>query len=333
MYKLTFFVALLIALSATTAFAQKKKKEKKLSTGESQALMDKLFADNTVFLRNAGNSACSCIDSVDKAEADYTKKLDGISLCIDKEVSSYELSVQMLSVLKSPAKNNEITMSSKGSASYKQSYYEIERWLKDSCNNMNEAIARDERVGEKSFSKNPEAYAAYEKGVPLMQAEKYAECIPWFEKAVAIDSQFVFAWDNLGVSYRRTGQLDKAENAYKKSLSIEPTGKTALQNIALVYMSQGKANESISAYTEILKHYPGDPETYYGISIVYLENKKNFPLALDYMCKAYNLYIELKSPYRSDAEKVIQMIYSQMKKDNKEDDFYRILKENNINPK
>lgn len=35
---------------------------------------------------------------------------------------------------------------------------------------------------------------------------------------------------------------------------------------------------------------------------------------LDNMCKAYNLYIQLKSPYRTDAEKIIQMIYGQMKK-------------------
>jgi hypothetical protein len=48
------------------------------------------------------------------------------------------------------------------------------------------------------------------------------------------------------------------------------------------------------------------------------------------MCKAYNLYIENKSPYRSDAEKVINLIYSQMKKENKEEDFYRVLKENKI---
>jgi tetratricopeptide (TPR) repeat protein len=240
------------------------------------------------------------------------------------------MSVQMASILKNPGKDNEIVMSSKGSDRYKQSYYQVERWLKDSCSEMNTAIARYDEAGEKSFSKNPEAYAAYEKGVSLMQAEKYAECIPWFEKAVAIDSQFVFAWDNLGVVYRRLGNLDKAETAYKKSLSIEPAGKTALQNIAVVYHRQNKPNEAISAYTDILKHYPGDPEAYYGISIVYLDSKKDLPLALDYMCKAYNLYIENKSPYRSDAEKVINLIYSQMKKENKEEDFYRVLKENKI---
>ncbi|MFB3389754.1 hypothetical protein [Flavobacterium sp. LAR06] len=51
---------------------------------------------------------------------------------------------------------------------------------------------------------------------------------------------------------------------------------------------------------------------------------------LDNMCKAYNLYIEQKSPYRADAEKIIQMIYADLKKVGKEDTFDKILATNNI---
>jgi hypothetical protein len=52
--------------------------------------------------------------------------------------------------------------------------------------------------------------------------------------------------------------------------------------------------------------------------------------ALSYMCKAYNIYVKQKSPFRTDAENVINIIYKQMKKDNKEEAFNRILAENNI---
>ncbi len=48
------------------------------------------------------------------------------------------------------------------------------------------------------------------------------------------------------------------------------------------------------------------------------------------MCKAYNLYIKKKSPYRVDAEKIISTIYSEMKKQDKVDKFNEILKVNNI---
>jgi hypothetical protein len=78
------------------------------------------------------------------------------------------------------------------------------------------------------------------------------------------------------------------------------------------------------------KQYPNDPEVYYGIGLIYLSGKNDMENALQNMCKAYNIYVEQKSPYRTDAEKVINMIFGIMKKDNKEEAFNRILKENNI---
>jgi hypothetical protein len=48
------------------------------------------------------------------------------------------------------------------------------------------------------------------------------------------------------------------------------------------------------------------------------------------MCKAYNLYIKMGSPYRTDAEKIMQLIYSELKKQGKEESFNKILKANNI---
>jgi len=49
------------------------------------------------------------------------------------------------------------------------------------------------------------------------------------------------------------------------------------------------------------------------------------------MCRAYTYYIAQKSPYRTDAEKIINLIYSDMKKQGKETVFDEILKKNNIN--
>jgi hypothetical protein len=41
--------------------------------------------------------------------------------------------------------------------------------------------------------------------------------------------------------------------------------------------------------------------------------------------------VEQKSPYRTDAEKIIQMIYADMKKNGNEAKFNEILKANNLN--
>ncbi|HEY1872152.1 MAG TPA: tetratricopeptide repeat protein, partial [Chitinophagaceae bacterium] len=182
-----------------------------------------------------------------------------------------------------------------------------------------------------SYSSNADARDAYNKGNDFLRQENYKDAAPWFQKAVAIDSEFAFAWDNLGICYRKAGEYDKAIVAYKNSLRVDPRGKTPLQNLAVVYQIQNKPDEAMATYNDILKYYPGDPETYYGIGLVYYSVKKDMVNALQNMCKAYNIYSNQKSPYRSDAEKVINLIYAEMKKNNQEDVFNQILKENNLN--
>ncbi|OXA95228.1 hypothetical protein SAMN06265346_1339 [Flavobacterium hercynium] len=66
---------------------------------------------------------------------------------------------------------------------------------------------------------------------------------------------------------------------------------------------------------------------------MYAFHLNDYKKALDNMCKAYNIYTAQKSPYRTDAEKIMQMLYKQMKQDGKEELFNKILEENNISSK
>ncbi|MES1181676.1 MAG: tetratricopeptide repeat protein, partial [Flavobacterium sp.] len=177
------------------------------------------------------------------------------------------------------------------------------------------------------------AIAQYNKGIEYVNKEKYEDAIPYFKKAVSIDPKFAFAWDNLGISYRKTSQYDKALEAYNKSLEIDPEGKMPLQNIPVVYQYLEQYDKALDAYDNLLKVSPNDPETFYGKGLIYTYYKKDHEKALAMMCKAYNLYATMNSPYRVDAQKIIQTLYSEMKKDGKEETFNKILKENNISTK
>ena len=328
------FLLALSLLFATLAFSQKDKdkdKDKVVLTGkEAEDFMKSIGIDSTFYLRQSANAACMCIDSVDKAEKDKNKKIDGFSACIDKVVIIYQMMLKMSNASQA-GKNNTISVAvDKESDDYRHHYFQIERRLMDSCNSLKQAISSNDEARQNSYSDNPEALKVYFEGVEFLKKEKYAECIPYFEKAVALDPEFAFAWDNLGICYRRTGKLDKAEAAYKSSLKADPSGKTALQNLAVVYQMQKRDDEAIATYKQIVNYYPDDPEVYYGIGMVYFNNKKDWENALDNMCKAYAIYVAQKSPYRSDAEQIISLIYAQMKKENKEDKFNKILKDHNI---
>lgn len=330
MKKFVLFSGVLLTLQ-TIAFSQSNS-EKTVLTGQAAAdLLSKISIDSASMLQSAGGRACNCMDSVNKTTKNRKQQLKTISDCIDAEVSSYQLSLELLKTIRNSGKDQNITLATnKNSDAYKSGYYQIERWLNDSCASLRSMIRTNDEANENSFSKNPDAYKAYEEGVDWLKTQNYKEAIPWFEKAVRLDPQFVFAWDNLGISYRQTGELEKAKEAYLSSLKVDPAGHTALQNLPVVYLKQKKSQEAIDAYLVFLKQYPGDPEVYYGIGLVYYQNLQDMEKALDNMCKAYNIYVSQKSPYRSDAEKVIQSIYQEMKNNNKEDAFHKILKENNI---
>ena len=326
MKKLPLFILACLLLSAS-AYAQKGKNKNKKDSEEST----EVSGDTTKYLNLFAKPACDCIDSVDKAETDKKKKIEAFSACIDNQVGPYQLSQKLFSALDGSKGDKTINISyDKNSDQYKSYYFQIERWLMKNCPTLKNAVASNDEEREKSFSQNPDAMSAYNEGVGLLKKDKYAECIPYFQKAVSLDPEFAFAWDNLGICYRRTNQLDKAEEAYKASLKVDPAGKTPLQNLAVVYQMQKRDDEAIATYKEIVKYYPDDPEVYYGIGMVYYSNKKDWENALDNMCKAYNIYVAQKSPYRSDAEQVINLIFKEMKKENKEDKFNQILKDNNI---
>ena len=332
MTKSTLLLCLLLT-SFTCLLAQKGKDKNKrpLTAEEAKSLFEHLNMDSATFVRRSGEAACQCIDSVDRAQKDKAEKVKAIAKCIDIQTSALQMSVKLINSLKNPSNEIKIVIGDTSSAEYQSFYFSIERWLKDSCRTLNKILMTDDdKTSEKSHSQDPEAAAAYNKGLEFTRKDDYAGGIPWFEKAVAIDPEFAFAWDNLGICYRKTDKLEKAEAAYKASLKIDPKGKVPLQNLPVVYQLLNKPDEALDIYNKLLEYYPGDPEVYYGVALIYYNNKKDMEKALDNMCKAYKIYIENKSPYRSDAEKVINMIYSQMKKDNKEDVFNRILKENKI---
>lgn len=281
-----------------------------------------------------GQEACKCVDSVtlsDKGNKDINKE---IKKCIDKEVVVYQMTDKMNAALKSGnLKDINISLQiDEKSDEYKKYYYDLERWLRDSCTSVNTALKADDKSSDRSFSKNPEATYQYNQGIKLFNKEDYKKAIPFFRQAVQVDPNFAFAWDNLGVCFRKTDQLDSAIYAYKKSLEIDPKGHMPLQNIGVAYEFKKEYDKALEAYKNLALYYPDDPETFYGMGRIYTFYKNDLESGLDNMCMAYTIYTRQSSPYRSDAEKQITYIYAEMKKQGKESKFKEILKKNNINP-
>ncbi|HQF48301.1 MAG TPA: tetratricopeptide repeat protein [Flavobacterium alvei] len=290
-------------------------------------------------LKELSEKGCKCVDSISTYNRPDNEIAMDIGECIDKQVGPYQLGSKLIGIDVSKEKapvvdgKKQIDISfntNENSEEYKKYYYEIERYMMANCSSVKEKMASNEKQSAKSFSKNKKAIEYYNKGLDEVEKDNSQKAVEYFGKAVKEDPEFAFAWDNLGVNYRRLNNYDKAIECYEKSLKIDPKGLMPLQNIALVYQYKGQYDKSIEAYGKLAELDKNNPEVYYGIGNVYATNLKDYEKGLDNMCKAYNLYVYLKSPYRTDAEKMISIIHKEMKEQGKEEKFNQILKDNNI---
>jgi tetratricopeptide (TPR) repeat protein len=323
-----------LLLPSFLALAQQKTKESELTDVQQKELFASLKLDSSKLIREFSGNACKCIDSIDIRNKNAEKVAAEISACIDKQVTAFEMLISLSNAMSAGKKEINISLSTdKNSIQYIENYRLLETWLRDSCTSLINAMTSNEDESAKSISKIPAAKEQYQLGIDKLVKDNYKEALPFFEKAVQIDPDFAFAWDNIGVCYRRIGEYQKAIVAYKKSLQIEPKGVTPLHNIPVAYEYLKEYDKALDAYSQVEKIYPNDPEAFFGAGRLLYLYKQDYEKALDAMCKAYNLYTKTNSPYRVDAEKIIGMIFRELKKLHKEDVFDKILAANNINTK
>jgi tetratricopeptide (TPR) repeat protein len=85
----------------------------------------------------------------------------------------------------------------------------------------------------------------YNRGVDLYDQGEYSKAIAQYKLALISHPEDHFASYNLAVAYQDQGKTNKAEELYKKVLSVrEDTGSRI--NLAAIYLSQGKTEESLS---------------------------------------------------------------------------------------
>lgn len=298
---------------------------------EQKKMLKEVFKKNKALSENAEN-ACKCIDSISVRNKNAKETSKEVKRCIDQQVLGYQSTLKLMETLDA-GEGEKITVTvytNPESDQYKKYYYEIESQVMDSCQAVKRVVGMNNKQSEKSLSDNDKAIDEYNEGIIFFKKEDYAKALPYFEKAVKIDPEFVFAWDNIGVCNRRLGNYDEALKAYTKSLKYDPKSLTALQNIPLVYVAKKDYKKAIDAYGDLAKVDKENPETYYGIGLIYYQNLNDNEKALDNMCKAYKLYIAQNSPYRSDAEKIMQMLYAAFKSEGKSEKFDQILSSHNI---
>jgi tetratricopeptide (TPR) repeat protein len=294
-----------------------------------------MLAQDEAFIKKAGDDACPCTHKI-SVEQPREKIIEEINTCI----ASSTIMAQMSGIdFKAEAENalkKEKTAADTTKLVYTivadKNFDEIQAYMFETCEAVKYLMAVNNDKLSKSITKNKKALAFYEEGQGYSAREEHNMAVVSYNKAVKADPKFVFAWDNLGMSYRKMGNYKEAIKCYQKSLDIEPRGIMPLQNMAVAYEYLKDNKSAGETYEKLISLYPNDPEGFYGAARSYYATE-NYEKAADYIFKAYLLYSKQKSPYVNDAMTLIRSYYADLKEKNKLNILLKAAENNKIDLK
>jgi tetratricopeptide (TPR) repeat protein len=89
-------------------------------------------------------------------------------------------------------------------------------------------------------------------------AGRYAEAIDLYKRAIAIEPQHKYAWNNLGLSQLALDRLDDAVVSFRKQIEINPFDQWSYNNLGQALRRQHKYDEAATAFNKQIEINPLD---------------------------------------------------------------------------
>jgi len=123
------------------------------------------------------------------------------------------------------------------------------------------------------------APSLYRLGVLYSQQKQYDLAIMAWQKYILATNDSANGWGNLGFCYQLSGDLEKAEWAYKKGIDLEAKNQICRINYGLMLAQIGKTNEALANFQAVLT----PAAAHYNLGSVYEQQKKIAQAKLEYV--------------------------------------------------
>ncbi|KAL5233485.1 hypothetical protein ACI65C_000895 [Semiaphis heraclei] len=128
---------------------------------------------------------------------------------------------------------------------------------------------------------------------------KFKKAIPYYQKALEINSDLNNTYISLGLAFLKVKELLKAAKYFKKALILEPENVFVLRNLAVTYWHQDNMILSVDEFKKCLKLQPENIDFNFDLAMIYLRDLKNYQEAIIYLKKCIQLNPERKYLYTS----------------------------------
>lgn len=285
-------------------------------------------------IRTVAEKACDCT-----REISTQQPRDSIVKQINSCITGQILVEQMKGLLGDTGKKAESAVQSKSDTIagggknitiyMDENFDEIQSYMFANCPAVKVLMNSNNQLSSFSMSKNKKALKFYDDGQEEFAREQYSVAVVSFNKAVQADPKFAFAWDNMGLCYRKLNNFKQAIVCYQKSLEVDPYGTMPIQNMAVAYEYLKDYTKAAETYQKMTTLHPQNPEGYYGAGRAYYLAGQHFE-GVDNMMKAYLMYRDGKSPFVNDALEMLRSYYADMKNNGKTDVFMEAARKNDI---
>jgi len=104
--------------------------------------------------------------------------------------------------------------------------------------------------------------------IELEVRRDYAAAIEHYAAVAQLRPNFPEAYNNLGVAWKKKGELDRAVENFSRALELRPDYGEAWSNRGWVYVERKKWREALSDFEQALRIRPQDEGALYGLSHV-----------------------------------------------------------------
>lgn len=104
-------------------------------------------------------------------------------------------------------------------------------------------------------------------GLAVRRNRDWRDGVTLYEATLSLAPTSVRALTNLGEAYQRLGQLDRAEEAYRRALALDPGAGTPHNNLGNLYRGQHRPQEAVAELRQALALNPSDAAAHNNLGL------------------------------------------------------------------
>lgn len=130
-------------------------------------------------------------------------------------------------------------------------------------------LSVQEREDQADVGQQVDKLPQYQQAIARAKDGEVDQAIELLEKVTRTSPDFTNVYTNLGLQYLQKKDLDQAEQAFDKAISLDATNYTAYNHRGVIMRRKGDFSAANEMYLAAIKHNPDYANAHHNLAILY----------------------------------------------------------------